>query len=271
MKNRNKTEKINIIKNSKSVNKNLIFIQKNKDLKEFLQELNNINDNIIKYEQLERLLKFNIHGRALKEIDKKENNNNDAVLEDMKLIQNRLYKSKIVPKKSYDNNNNFYKNHVKEVIKSMFRSSDIKRKYYPKQKGNLKQLYNLNTYFSEKTLEKNNKNDKNKDICLTDRNINNELKNKKNNSIENEKNKSINYEDYASKCVEYKHPQFYLLNSKSMTKRKLPPLKMNRVKTIDLINNDNSDYFRNLKKRRKFDKFILAMKLGAFSKFKVNQ
>ncbi len=56
-----------------------------------------------------------------------------------------------------------------------------------------------------------------------------------------------------------------------MTKRKLPPLKMNRVKTIDLINNDNSDYFRNLKKRRKFDKFILAMKLGAFSKFKVNQ
>ena len=73
----------------------------------------------------------------------------------MKLIQNRLYKSKIVPKKSYDNNNNFYKNHVKEVIKSMFRSSDIKRKYYPKQKGNLKQLYNLNTYFSEKTLEKN--------------------------------------------------------------------------------------------------------------------
>ena len=55
MKNRNKTEKINIIKNSKSVNKNLIFIQKNKDLKEFLQELNNINDNIIKYEQLGHL------------------------------------------------------------------------------------------------------------------------------------------------------------------------------------------------------------------------
>ena len=280
---KNKEEKKNIMQYSKSIDKNLKLINKNKELKEIIPELNNINNNIIRYNQIEKLLKYNSNNKTPIEIDIKENDNNinnkDSLLEEIKLIQNRLYKSKNQPNNF--NNIKLYKNHIKEVMNNIFRKSELKRKYYPKSFGKLKQIKNLkdlNSYLSEKNIRKskyNNKAKENKDICLTERNDINDYnpKNKYNNNktIETEKSRSINYMNYASNCIKYKHPQFYLLNVNSISKKKLPPLKVKKVNTIDLLNKNNNTYFQNLNKLRKFDKYVFAMKFGALSKFKVNQ
>ena len=54
----NKTKKMNIIQYSKSMDKNLRILNKNKNLKEILQDMNNINNNILRYKQIENLLHY---------------------------------------------------------------------------------------------------------------------------------------------------------------------------------------------------------------------
>ena len=83
----NKTKKMNIIQYSKSMDKNLRILNKNKNLKEILQDMNNINNNILRYKQIENLLHYTTAKNKDFEKKNEENiENKGALLEDIKLI-----------------------------------------------------------------------------------------------------------------------------------------------------------------------------------------
>ena len=257
-----KNKKMDIIQYSKSMDKNLRLINKNKNLKEILQDFNNINSKILRYQQIENLLNYiKTKDSEKKPEDINSDKEKEILLEEMKLLQNRLYKSNI------ENNS---KKNVKEVMKDMFGKRDVHntRRYFPKAKIKLKHLKNLN-------------------ICSTERNVN-QIKKKleRNYTLESEKNKNVNYMNYASNCVKFKHPQFYLLNLSNVNSKKhLPPIKINKVKMVNLfcpikINKvkmvnlfcKNNNYLKNEEqKRNKFEKYMVAMQMGGISKFKVNE
>ena len=86
-----KNKKMNIIQYSKSMDKNLKLISKNKKLKDLLQQMNNVNNDILKYNQIKNLLKYTTEN----DFDIKVCENifvKDLLLDDMKLLQKKLYK-----------------------------------------------------------------------------------------------------------------------------------------------------------------------------------
>ena len=188
----------------------------------------------------------------------------------MKLLQNRLYKSNI------ENNS---KKNVKEVMKDMFGKRDVHntRRYFPKAKIKLKHLKNLNDMnmnFSERQIEREERHKRlSNNICSTERNVNqNKKKLERNYTLESEKNKNVNYMNYASNCVKFKHPQFYLLNLSNVNSKKhLPPIKINKVKMVNLFCKNNNYLKNEEQKRNKFEKYMVAMQMGGISKFKVNE
>ena len=270
----NKTKKMNIIQYSKSMDKNLRILNKNKNLKEILQDMNNINNNILRYKQIENLLHYTTAKN--KDFEKKNDENVEnkgALLEDIKLLQNRLYKTKKLS--NQETNIKVRRNSFKDVMKDIFGKSEVRqiRRYFPKPKAKLYQLNNLNTEnmnFSERLFQKGRQSKKN--ICITERNINNYVEKKKNetknNTIEGEKNTNINFGNYASNCVKYKHPQFYLLNANKINKKHLPPLKVNKIKLVDLLHKNNS-YLKDIEKKNKYEKYMMAMQMAQIIKFKL--
>lgn len=273
---KNQRKKLNVIQYSKSMDKNLRMINKNKNLNELLQEMNNINENILRYKQIENMMKYT----SSKEFEKKSNENNfdkGALLDDIKLLQNKLYKSN-QPEKNENNNCNIKtnKNTVKDVIKDIFGKRDIiaTRKFFPKSKGilnHIKLLNDENMNFSERLNNRENIKNREKNISVTERNINNDKSNKninKNNTIESEKNLNVNFLNYGVNCVKFKHPQFYLLNNTN--KKHLPPIKLNKVKMVDLYHKNNN-YLKGINKRNKYEKYIMAMHMATIAKFKINQ
>ena len=277
---KSKNKKVNIIQYSRSMDKNLRMINQNKNLNELLQDMNNINNNILKYKQIENLLKNTTS--TTRDFDKNSTDKSaekTPLLDDIKLLQNRLYKAKKLSKK--ENNIRIYKNNVKDIMKNIFGKNDTQKniRYFPKSKAKLKHIKNLNDMnmnFSEKLIENEGieKHTSNKNICVTERDNNDyQKKNKnifRNNTIENDKMKNINYMDYASNCVKYKHPQFYLLNKSNNHKKYLPPIKVNKIKVIDLFHKNNSYLKRTDNKRNKFEKYMLALQIAGIAKFKVD-
>ena len=267
-----KNKNMNIIQYSKSMDKNLKLISKNKKLKDLLQEMNNVNNDILKYNQIKNLLKYTTEN----DFDIKVCENifvKDLLLDDMKLLQKKLYKSKKLVKN--DNNIKIYKNNVKDVIQDIFgiETKTIK-KYYTKSKIKLKHLKKLkdeNMNFSERIIKKKDINNhlSCKNICETERNINSYKEKKniyRNNTIENDKDINNNC---LTNCVKFKHPQFYLLNTNNTNKKYLPPIKVKKVKMVDL--NKNNNHFTEMNKRSKFEKYMIAMQLAGIAKFKVNE
>lgn len=276
---KSKNKKVNIIQYSRSMDKNLRMINQNKNLNELLQDMNNINNNILKYKQIENLLKNTTS--TTRDFDKNSTDKSaekTPLLDDIKLLQNRLYKAKKLSKK--ENNIRIYKNNVKDIMKNIFGKNDTQKniRYFPKSKAKLKHIKNLNdmnTNFSEKLIKSEviEKHSSNKNICVTERDINDYQKKNnifRNNTIENDKMKNINYMDYASNCVKYKHPQFYLLNKSNNHKKYLPPIKVNKIKVIDLFHKNNSYLKRTDNKRNKFEKYMLALQIAGIAKFKVD-
>ena len=278
MKTQNK--RMNIIQYSKSMDKNLRMLNKNKNLKELLQEMNNINDNILRYKQIKNIMKYS----SSKEFEKKSNENifdKGSLLEDIKLLQNKLYKSNQTLNKENKNCNiKTYKNNVKYIIKDIFGKRDVitTRKYFPKSKvqlKNIKYLNDENMNFSERFIKRENIDnyEQMKKISVTEKNINNHKIKKnihKNSSIESEKSMTINFANSASNCVRYKHPQFYLLNKSNLNKKRLPPIKINKVKMVDLFHKNYSNLM-GINKKNKFEKLIIAMHMATISKFKINE
>ena len=266
-----KNKKMDIIQYSKSMDKNLRLINKNKNLKEILQDFNNINSKILRYQQIENLLNYiKTKDSEKKPEDINSDKEKEILLEDMKLLQNRLYKSNI------ENNS---KKNVKEVMKDMFGKRDVHntRRYFPKAKIKLKHLKNLNDMnmnFSERQIEREERHKRlSNNICSTERNINQTKKKlERNYTLESEKNKNVNYMNYASNCVKFKHPQFYLLNLSNVNSKKhLPPIKINKVKMVNLFCKNNNYLKNEEQKRNKFEKYMVAMQMGGISKFKVNE
>jgi len=277
-----KSKKLNIIQYSKSMDKNLRIINKNQNLKDLLQEMNNINNNIIRYQQIENLIKYTETKGFGNKSNENKNQEKIGLLEDMKLLQNRLYKTKKTP--TNGNNIKIHKNNFKDVMEDIFGKSDAqqKRRYYPRLKTKLKNIKNLNDVnmnYSEKIIKKENIGNQtsNKNICVTERNINDYKSKKKiirSNTLENEKNQkntNYNYMNYASNCVKYKHPQFYLLNLSNINKKHLPPIKTKKLKVVDLFNKNNTSFKSNDKKRNKFEKYLIALQMAGIAKFKVNE
>jgi len=277
-----KSKKLNIIQYSKSMDKNLRIINKNKNLKDLLQEMNNINNNIIRYQQIENLIKYTETKGFGNKSNENKNQEKIGLLEDMKLLQNRLYKTKKTP--TNGNNIKIHKNNFKDVMEDIFGKSDAqqKRRYYPRLKTKLKNIKNLNDVnmnYSEKIIKKENIGNQtsNKNICVTERNINDYKSKKKiirSNTLENEKNQkntNYNYMNYASNCVKYKHPQFYLLNLSNINKKHLPPIKTKKLKVVDLFNKNNTSFKSTDKKRNKFEKYLIALQMAGIAKFKVNE
>ena len=276
---KSKNKKVNIIQYSRSMDKNLRMINQNKNLNELLQDMNNINNNILKYKQIENLLKNTTS--TTRDFDKNSTDKSaekTPLLDDIKLLQNRLYKAKKLSKK--ENNIRIYKNNVKDIMKNIFGKNDMQKniRYFPKSKAKLKHIKNLNDMnmnFSEKLIKNEGieKHTSNKNICVTERDINDYQKKNnifRNNTIENDKMKNINYMDYATNCVKYKHPQFYLLNKSNNHKKYLPPIKVNKIKVIDLFHKNNSYLKRTDNKRNKFEKYMLALQIAGIAKFKVD-
>ena len=266
-----KNKKMDIIQYSKSMDKNLRLINKNKNLKEILQDFNNINSKILRYRQIENLLNYiKTKDSEKKPEDINSDKEKEILLEEMKLLQNRLYKSNI------ENNS---KKNVKEVMKDMFGKRDVHntRRYFPKAKIKLKHLKNLNDMnmnFSERQIEREERHKRlSNNICSTERNINQTKKKlERNYTLESEKNKNVNYMNYASNCVKFKHPQFYLLNLSNVNSKKhLPPIKINKVKMVNLFCKNNNYLKNEEQKRNKFEKYMVAMQMGGISKFKVNE
>ena len=266
-----KNKKMDIIQYSKSMDKNLRLINKNKNLKEILQDFNNINSKILRYQQIENLLNYiKTKDSEKKPEDINSDKEKEILLEEMKLLQNRLYKSNI------ENNS---KKNVKEVMKDMFGKRDVHntRRYFPKAKIKLKHLKNLNDMnmnFSERQIEREERHKRlSNNICSTERNINQTKKKlERNYTLESEKNKNVNYMNYASNCVKFKHPQFYLLNLSNVNSKKhLPPIKINKVKMVNLFCKNNNYLKNEEQKRNKFEKYMVAMQIGGISKFKVNE
>ena len=253
------------------MDKNLRLINKNKNLKEILQDFNNINSKILRYQQIENLLNYiKTKDSEKKPEDINSDKEKEILLEEMKLLQNRLYKSNI------ENNS---KKNVKEVMKDMFGKRDVHntRRYFPKAKIKLKHLKNLNDMnmnFSERQIEREERHKRlSNNICSTERNINQTKKKlERNYTLESEKNKNVNYMNYASNCVKFKHPQFYLLNLSNVNSKKhLPPIKINKVKMVNLFCKNNNYLKNEEQKRNKFEKYMVAMQMGGISKFKVNE
>ena len=165
-----KNKKMDIIQYSKSMDNNLRLINKNKNLKEILQDFNNINSKILRYQQIENLLNYiKTKDSEKKPEDINSDKEKEILLEEMKLLQNRLYKSNI------ENNS---KKNVKEVMKDMFGKRDVHntRRYFPKAKIKLKHLKNLNDMnmnFSERQIEREERHKRlSNNICSTERNVN---------------------------------------------------------------------------------------------------
>ena len=297
------------IQRSITLDKNLKLINKNKDLENLIQDINSINKNIIRYAQIKSLLKSDIKydneedemhyfQKYLDKIELKQNiikaPEKQKVFGDCKRLCNKVYNS---PKKTIEIekniNHNFcikdikpYNNSIKEAMNSIFKGKEvrIRNKYFPlcysKTNDNKKIINLAKKLFIEPDVLKENSdiNIKYRNDSYTDRVIEDyKGKEYQNNfylprTIETDRRINVSYGNYASNKIKFKHPQFYILNSNNSTARKkLPPIKGGKLNMVDLLRKNNSQFNMILnKKRNKFDKFYLAMRMGEIYKFKVD-
>ena len=298
----NKNHKI-ILPYSLPKKKNLKIISKNKDLENLIQDINNINNKILRYNQIEKLIKndsekqidlINIQkyteSNALNQNNLKEKK---QLFGDLKQLCNKVYSPKLtldnVDNNSYINNIKPYKNSIKEVMNNIFKKSNVrlKNRLFPISHSKTKDnnIINLNLNLSKKNLHNSNSINisekclKNRNNSQTDRIVINDYNSKiypQNvyipKTIETDRKINVSYGNYASNKVKYNHPQFYVLDSSnSPIRKKLPPINTGKVKTVDLLRRNRSNFNSIIKKRQnKYANFFIALKMKEMIKFKVN-
>ena len=253
----------NKFQNSLNLDKNLKLLNKNKDIENLIQDINNINSNILRYNQIEDLLKSDIKYNSendddiislQKYLDKIElkhnsikNEKKQKLIGDCKDLCNKVYSPIKTIETDRNINHHFciknikpYKNSIKEAMNSIFRGNKkiIRNRFIPlkynKTNNDENKVRNL-------SLSKNNNNKSNdneiydKQINIksgsnTDRVINdyNSSKKYQNNfylprTIETDRRINVSYGIYASNSVKFKHPRFYLLNTNGTPGRKKLP------------------------------------------------
>ena len=291
-----------------SLDKNLKFINKNKDLENLIQDINSINKNILRYAEIENLLKSDIkfdneedelHNlqKNFGTLELRPNNikatKKQKLFGDCKQLCNKIYNS---PKKTIEAQKNInhklcikdikpYNNSIKEVMNSIFKGKNVKirNRYLPLCYSKTNEKNKINNLAKKLFTEPDSKDNSDKNIkfrndSFTDRVIE-EYKEKKyqNNfylprTIETDRRINVNYGSYASNKVKFKHPQFYVLNTNNTPiRKKLPPIKEGKLNMVDLLRKNNSQFNIILnKKRNKYDKYYLAMRMGEIYKFKVD-
>lgn len=302
-----RNHKNNFLQKSLSLDKNLRAISKNKDLENLIQDINNINSNIIRYNQIENLLKSDIKYDNEKEkdiihlekyLDKNEWKPNDIKSEekqklfgDFQQLCNKVYSPKKIIETENSINNNVcinnikpYKNSIKEAMNSIFKMNEkkIRNRLFPIKNKSKKNILNLNLDLKKKLFFDSNNISREKELkqrydSQTDRVIDdyNSKKYQKNNyiprTIEIDRKINISYGNYASNNVKFNHPQFYILNTNSHhpVKKQLPPIKTEKLKMVDLLRKNNSQFNILNKKEKKFEEYYLAMRMGEIYKFKV--
>ena len=167
MKINNKMNNKNLI-NSIIKEKNLKLINKNKDVENLLQDINNINKNILKYSEIENILNSNIKYDNEKDLDIisyqnfvdkneiKENNikgfEKQKLSGDFKNICNKVYSPiKTIETDSnvnhnlYINNIKPYKNSIKDAMNSILKRNDVKIRniYFPTNKSQIRDKDNI--------------------------------------------------------------------------------------------------------------------------------
>ena len=146
----------NKLPKSLNLDKNLKLLNKNKDIENLIQDINNINSNILRYNQIEDLLKSDIKYDSEKEddvitlqkyldkIELKQNNiksqKKQKLIGDCKILCNKVYSPVKTIETERNLNHNFciknikpYKNSIKEAMNSIFRGNKIliRNKYIP--------------------------------------------------------------------------------------------------------------------------------------------
>ncbi len=285
------------------------ILYKNKDLENLLQDINNINNKIIRYKQIEKLLK-NDNEKDIDIINLKnftENNDLNQIninekkqlFGELKNLCNKVYSPKLTIESNNNNNNNTdnnndyvnnirpYKNSIKDVMNNIFKKNDFgpRKRLFPinhsQNKNNNIIIMNLN--LSKKNLDNSNsinlheKYLKSRNNSQTDRIVINDYFAKlypQNvrlpKTIDTDRKINVSYGNYASNKVKFNHPQFYVLDKNiSPIRKRLPPINGGRVNTVDLLRRNNSNFNVLKKRQNKYTKFLIAMKMKEMIKFKV--
>ena len=254
---------------SNSLENSIRKINKNKDLKNIIQEINIINSNVLRYNQIENLLnsdkeekdKYLINlqkifkkEKKLKKLEKnktyedmvKRNNkaNSQKVINiDKSLKERKINNLKNIPYK-YNNNerlNDYFKkinnNEGKRKVRlfPLFnKSNDIKNKLIKINLSESKKLFN-------ESINKDNSNNHNisseKEKIINDYNssYNKKKQYQKNyylpRTLETDKRINIGFDKYASNNVIFNNPQIYLLNNRNNSLRQKLPYINNIKKT----------------------------------------
>ena len=253
----------NKFQNSLNLDKNLKLINKNKDIENLIQDINIINSNILRYNQIEDLLKSDIKydnekdddiislQKYLDKIELKHNTikseKKQKLIGDCKELCNKVYSPIKTIETDRNINRNFciknikpYKNSIKEAMNSIFRGNKIiiRNRHIPlkynktnndeNKARNLSSSKNININPNDNDIY--DKQIDTKSGANTDRVINdyNSSKKYQNNfylprTIETDRRINVSYGNYASNSVKFKHPRFYVLNTNGTPGRKKLP------------------------------------------------
>lgn len=293
----------NSYENHLTLNKSIKLINKNKDLENIIQDINNINSNLIRYNQIENLLKSDI--KIEKEVDSKDllnyldkiilkqnikGDEKQKLFGDCKQLCKKVYSPiKTIEAEKNMNPNKFcikdikpYNNSIKEAMNSIFKGNDVKirNKIFPLNsiKLNNKDKINLNLNLSKKLFTNskeitdrqiNNRNGSQTDRAIKDNNSSKKLYLPR--TLETDRRINISYGNYASNNIRFNHPQFYILNNNHQpVKKKLPPIRGEKLNTVDLLRKNNSHFNMLLnKKREQIARYYLALRMKEIAKFKI--
>jgi hypothetical protein len=92
-------------------------------------------------------------------------------------------------------------------------------------------------------------------------------------TIDVDKSNIYTYGNYATNKIKFKHPQIYILNNcYTPMRKKLPPINDmygGKINRIDLLNRNDSDFDKLFnKKQKRYEKYCMAMRIGAIIKYK---
>jgi hypothetical protein len=266
---------------SKSLENSIRKINKNKDLKNIIQEINIINSNVLRYNQIEKLLKsdkeekdkylINLQKRfkkenKLKKLEKTKTyedmvernnkaNSQKAINIDKSLKERKIINFKNIPYKynGKEGLNDYFKkinnnegNRKVRLFPLFHKSNDIKNKLIKINLNESKELLND----SNNSNNHNNSSEKEKIINDYNNSYNKKKQYQKNyylpRTLETDKRINIGFDKYASNNVIFNNPQIYLLNNRnSSLRQKLPyinNMKKTNIKSVDLFKKNNNSF-----------------------------
>lgn len=291
---------IGIETNSKSNNNN-------KTIENLNQEINRINKNILKFNKNDNLLKNGTKFDEERELDlvkfqqyldsKLETKEEEDLMtpEKKQLMGEQVYicNKFYSPNKGLTestNNIKTYKSKFKEGMKLVFdrgetnnernKNSPIFNKtrinnniFNPNLDSSKKLFTDSNDYNLFERIKKNKKKDRQNMIVNGYNSLSKQRQYFLPRTIDVDKRNVYTYGNYATNKIKFKHPQIYLLNNcNTPMRKKLPPINDmygGKINRIDLLSRNDSD-FDNLfnKKQKRYEKYYMAMRIGAIIKYK---